>query len=339
MGLAAAREQARNLLATLETGGDPRAQPATVGTVEELLAAWLSHQQERGRRRLADIERAIRGNCAAILARPANSITAGDIRLIIAAVHQRGSRVMANRLRAHLHTLWRYGIQHDHDPRQLHQPVRFGLEINPVAAIPRDPDAEQPGERALSWAEVREVWDTKRLTIPARQAIRLLLFSGGRVNEVVQSRWDEFDLDAGLWTLPAERSKTHRTLLTPLTPLAVELLNELRDISPDIFLFPARNVPGAAQPWGNSALSHAVRKAGFSWIPRDLRRTWKSLCGECGVSKELRDRIQNHSMADVSSRHYDKYSYLPEKRAALLRWERELRSRLAGDNVRALRVG
>lgn len=341
LSLAAARAMAREHLSILATGGDPQApKRAEFGTVADLLDAWLIHQRERDGRRLGDVERAIRGNCAGILDKSAIDVTATDIRGILAAIHQRGSRVMANRVRAHLHAMWVYGMRHDHDPRQLHRPVRFGLEVNPVIAVPRDSTAERAGERALSWAEVRDVWTTERLSIPARQAVRLLLCSGARVNEVVQAPWSEFDLDAKLWTLPAERSKTRRVLLTPLTPLAAELLGELREMFGDArWLFPARNVVRAAQPWGNTALGHAVKWAGYDWTARDLRRTWKTLAGGAGLGLEIRNRIQCHALQDVGSRHYDRHGYLSEKQAALLTWERELRARLAGDNVRALRAG
>jgi hypothetical protein len=43
--------------------------------------------------------------------------------------------------------------------------------------------------------------------------------------------------------------------------------------------------------------------------------------GEAGISKEIRDRIQNHALNDVSSKHYDRYDYLTEKRRALEIWE------------------
>jgi len=46
--------------------------------------------------------------------------------------------------------------------------------------------------------------------------------------------------------------------------------------------------------------------------------------GELGISKELCDRIQNHALQDVSSRHCDRYDYLAEKRDALEQWERRL---------------
>jgi hypothetical protein len=53
---------------------------------------------------------------------------------------------------------------------------------------------------------------------------------------------------------------------------------------------------------------------------RDLRRTWKTLAGKAGVPKEIRDRIQNHAFQDVSSKSYDRWSYMPEKRAGMEKW-------------------
>jgi hypothetical protein len=57
------------------------------------------------------------------------------------------------------------------------------------------------------------------------------------------------------------------------------------------------------------------------FVARDIRRTCKTLMGELGITKEIRDRLQNHALNDVSSKHYDRYSYLPEKREALRKWE------------------
>jgi len=329
--LSAAREKARVARAQLDQGIDPQAPVAVApgGSLESLIAAWLIHQHEKGRRTLDEVERALRHNVPPeLLARPASSITPGDIRAVLAAIHQRGSRVMANRVRSSLHTCFQYGLQHDHDPRTLKQAVLFGLTSNPVTAIPKDGGAERAGERSLSWDEVRAVWNSESLTWLSRQAVRLLLLTGARVNEVVQAAWSEFDLEAGVWTLPAERHKGKRTLLTPITPLMFELLKEQATIYPGVFLFPARSVAGSNTPWGATALNHAIRNGGYEWTGRDLRRTWKTLAGECGLSLEIRNRIQGHALQDVGSRHYDRHSYLSEKRAALGVWEGALRERI-----------
>ena len=61
---------------------------------------------------------------------------------------------------------------------------------------------------------------------------------------------------------------------------------------------------------------------------RDLRRTFKTLAGKAGVSKEIRDRLQNHALQDVSSKHYDRWHYMVEKRAGMAKWDRFVRALL-----------
>lgn len=328
--LSAARDKARAILARLDQGlpaiEEPVAAPVTA-TLAMLIDAWLIHQADRGRRRLDDVRQSLETNCQGILGRSAASITSADIRAVLAAIHQRGSRVMANRVRSALHTCFQYGLQHDHDPRTLYQAVLFGLTGNPVSAVPADPGAERAGERSLSWPEVRLLWIAESETISweARQGAKLLMCLGARVNEIIGSPWDEWDLSTGVWTLPAARSKVKRDVLTPIPAMAAALLAELRGRMPSDWLFPARNSATAVKPWGAESLGHAVRRwsfaVGISPVEaRDLRRSWKTLAGEAGLSLEIRNRIQGHAMQDVGSRHYDRHSYLSEKRAALDQW-------------------
>ncbi len=62
-----------------------------------------------------------------------------------------------------------------------------------------------------------------------------------------------------------------------------------------------------------------------SFSARDFRRTFKTLAGQLKISKDIRDRIQNHAMNDVSSILYDRYDYKDEKLEALLTWESKLK--------------
>lgn len=343
--LSAAREKARAILSRLDQGFPALPEPEATATLGTLLDAWLTHQRAQGRRRVGEVEKMIRANLpATLLAKPAKTITSADIRAVLAACHQRGARVLSNRLRAHLHSLFRWGLQADHDPARLADPVLFGIESNPVSAIPRDAGAERAGERVLTWAEMRALWDADEAALSwiARQGVRLLLVTGQRVNEVCQAAWSEFDLDAGLWTLPAARCKGRRDHLIHLGPLAMNLLRELHEVYPGDYLFPARNIARATRPWGITAMGHAVAHAAQRLgLPplqaRDLRRTWKTLAGEIGLSLDIRNRIQGHALQDVGSKHYDRHNYLHEKRAAMEQWERALLARLAeGGNVVAL---
>ncbi|MNL25054.1 hypothetical protein D3C87_1465170 [compost metagenome] len=60
-----------------------------------------------------------------------------------------------------------------------------------------------------------------------------------------------------------------------------------------------------------------------------MRRTFKTLAGKAGVSKEIRDRLQNHALQDVSSKHYDRWNYMVERRAGMAKWDKFVRARLA----------
>jgi hypothetical protein len=61
---------------------------------------------------------------------------------------------------------------------------------------------------------------------------------------------------------------------------------------------------------------------------QDLRRTVKTVLGEQGVDKQIRDRLQNHAFLDVSSVHYDRYDYFEEKKYAVSVWDSYLRNTL-----------
>lgn len=66
--------------------------------------------------------------------------------------------------------------------------------------------------------------------------------------------------------------------------------------------------------------------------PKDIRRTVKTLMGFAGIRKEDRDRFQNHALNDVSSKHYDRYEYLAEKRQVIAVWDDYLGAILSGQS-------
>jgi hypothetical protein len=75
-----------------------------------------------------------------------------------------------------------------------------------------------------------------------------------------------------------------------------------------------------------------------AFTPRDIRRTVKTLMGKAGISKEMRDRIQNHTVSDVSGKHYDQYEYMPEKTKAMKTWERWLAKHIIESTLEPTKV-
>jgi integrase len=116
--------------------------------------------------------------------------------------------------------------------------------------------------------------------------------------------------------------------------LATNELKALHEITGESdYLFPAGR--GADGPKRTDSLGYAIRRfckdTEFEkFTARDLRRTVKTLMGKAGISKETRDRLQNHKLSDTSSKHYDRYDYLAEKRAAVAIWESMLTAMIEG---------
>ena len=154
----------------------------------------------------------------------------------------------------------------------------------------------------------------------------MLATGGQRVSEVSEAKWAEFDASESLWEIPASRTKNGKAHLIPLNRIAIEVIDTIkahRDSSP--YLFPHRL--DLNKPMPLASISRAanrftkIKENKFNpFTPRDLRRTCKTRMGELGLSKEIRDRINNHALSDVSSKHYDRYDYLVEKRTALEAW-------------------
>lgn len=56
----------------------------------------------------------------------------------------------------------------------------------------------------------------------------------------------------------------------------------------------------------------------------DIRRTAETLLAGLGVSSDVRAQLQSHGLGGIQTRHYDRHSYMAEKRAALALWESQL---------------
>jgi integrase len=68
--------------------------------------------------------------------------------------------------------------------------------------------------------------------------------------------------------------------------------------------------------------------------PHDLRRTFRTRLSALGIPKDIRGRLMNHAPRDVGERHYDLWSFFPEKRAALLAWSECLKGILGNEATR-----
>ena len=300
----------------------------SLGTLGDLLELYITDLEEDGKRSAKEVKR-IKGKDVPsfLLLRPAHLVSRDDILDILAAIAQRGAKVHSDNVRAYLRAAFELGIHARSMTRWRGKAPRFSIEHNPVATIKRTLSRKPKGQRILSEAEVRKLWSTNLLTPQMHLAMKFILASGQRVEEVLHATWDEFDFGKRLWTIPGERRKTRGKTSEPhLVPLAELHIQILKDIEKTIhdprFLFPARGTGGPRRYDSlTKSVTVFVKNSGMpSFSARDLRRTFKTLAGSMGIPLEMRNRLQGHALVDVGSVYYDRFDYLDQKREAMEEW-------------------
>jgi len=168
-------------------------------------------------------------------------------------------------------------------------------------------------------------------------AVTLLLLTCVRKNELLQAKWSEFDLDAGVWHLPGARSKTDGAISIPLSGWAVECLKEAHTLAcGSDFVFPSRKAQNRQLPHvSENALLEALRRLESNmpgvehFTVHDLRRTARTQLAELGVAPHVAEKALNHSLGGIL-RVYDTHDYFVERKAALEQWSDLLRMLAVG---------
>jgi integrase len=343
ISLADARRRFREEFApAISAGGEPTSAAARrrhrkeAGTVAELCDAYVASLRAAGKRTANIVERSLKAAAKTIgPTRPAAEVAPGDIVPHLAAIHDRGAKVHAAMVRAYLRAAFAYGLQSEHSYTQAGG-ARWGLTSNPVIAIPVGEGISNPRNRFLTPAEVRTLWNwLETLDVESKfpPALRLMLATGQRSEEILRITAATYETSRGMLYWPTTKNGLPHSI--PVPHQAVAILEGLHANAHGLF-FPCG--PDPTRPAPSDGLGFVVQRFLEEhpeiphFIPRDSRRTWKTLSGDAGLSKEMRDRLQNHSKtSDVSTRHYDRYDYLPERRSAMAKWATYLDSVLSGE--------
>ncbi len=218
------------------------------------------------------------------------------------------------------------------------------IESNPALGQAR-PLALTSRDRMFSDTALKVIWEAIESAIEAEPmgpltgdafnaispttglALQFLLLTLTRRSEVAGAQWDEFDLQAGTWTIPAARAKALHIHVVPLTARMVEVLRQVRQRHPTgSAVFPAtRGEGGSMEP---RILTRAVARICERYSlppgsPHDFRRSGATtLIGRYHVNRMLAGLLLGHTIKEgaAATSVYDRYSYLPEKHRALEIW-------------------
>jgi len=154
-----------------------------------------------------------------------------------------------------------------------------------------------------------------------RIATQLLWLTIVRTVELRCAEWSEFDLEAGLWTIPPERMKMREKHLVPLPTQAIDLLKSLRPFTGNgRYVFPGRN--DRERPLTHPTFRDVFKRAGYDgkFTPHGIRSTFSTYFNEANVDSELIELTLAHKDKDKIRGSYNHAKKLDKRRELLQRW-------------------
>ena len=250
----------------------------------------------------------------AIGAKPLADVNAGDVLAICDKVKGRGAPQMALFTRNVVKRMYEYAIS------------RQAVAINPAQQlVARFIATPQSRTRVLAPDEIghllRAVY-ASNMSRAYKLALHLLVITMVRKSELIEAEWSEFDLDAGVWRIPAARMKKDNEHWVYLSVQAVEMIRELQTLShSQRYLFAMRR-GYEDRPIAKSTLNQAVRamKSDLQhFVIHDFRRTASTHLHEMGLSSDAIEKALAHSIKGIKGV-YNRAEYADERRKILQLW-------------------
>ena len=303
---------------------------AAKNSFEAVAREWCEKQSKTWVKGHADdVMRRLEGNVfAKIGRRPISQIDAPELLSVVRPIEERGAYDLAHRVLQVCGQVFRYGIATGRCTRNLAADLRGALtphkKKHQAAVRPEDfPNLL----RAI--ANYEQIGDKQ-----TRLALELLALTFTRTNELIGAIWSEIDMDAGIWVVPAERMKMKTEHLVPLSPQAIAILAELKEIGcGSRFVFPGRN---RDKPISNNTLLFALYRLGYKgkMTGHGFRAVASTMLNEMGKFRpDVIERQLAHSERNEVRGAYNRAEYLPERKKMMQVWAKHVETLRQGAKV------
>ena len=187
-------------------------------------------------------------------------------------------------------------------------------------ALPRQP--KQDGHfAAMPYEDVPTfLKHLHKRTNVARLALEFLILTASRSGEVRGTKWAEINLDAKLWTVPAERMKVGKEHVVPLTDAAIDVLERARPYYAECsdLVFPGRNV---LRPMSDMTLLKILRYSKLPFTVHGFRSAFRDWVAEkTSYPGEVAEAALAHSVSNKVEAAYRRTNYLDKRRELMREW-------------------
>lgn len=258
-------------------------------------------------------------------AHPIRDITPPMILAVLRKVEALGNHESAKRLRSTIGQVFRYAIataRADNDPTYALRGALIAPKVTHMAAATNREDFA---------ALVRAIWCYEAGSPSTRAALKLMALLYTRPGELRLALWEEFDLEAAIWTIPESRTKMRREHVKPLPAMAVEILRQLQaETGSNYRAFPS--LIARDRPISENTMNQALRRMGFAkdeHTSHGFRASASSLLNESGLWNE--DAIEAelaHVGSDQVRRAYQRSRFWEERLRMADWWAKEIETML-----------
>ncbi|MBU8974784.1 tyrosine-type recombinase/integrase [Lysobacter sp. MMG2] len=323
VSLAEARLRRDDARRALRDGRDPmvdrqqakiaeRAAVITFGLVSD---EWIDRQRDS----LAPVTLAklewLFGLVPDLRAVPIAELTPARVLATVRKIEARGHLETAHRLKAKIGQVCRYAVATGRAERDPTADLRGALKSKSTRSHAAITTPREVAEL------LRACWGYTGQPVTLA-ALKLSAYLFQRPGELRAMRWQELDIDAAAWRLPATRMKMRREHLVPLPPQAVVILRELHSITGGgPYVFPS--LRGQSRPMSENTLNAALRALGFDGdrhVVHGFRSTASSLLHELGWDSAVIELQLAHVDKNQVRGVYNRADRLPERTRMMGAW-------------------
>lgn len=340
LSLADAREEARRLRREARLGNDPRRSKRRAGiTFAEAVDTYLKirlkeFKSEKHRDQWASTLRTyalcrdgegkpIEGSPRGLGDIGVDMIAPEDVKRVLEPIWATKTET-ASRLRSRIEKVLSWAKVEKH--RTGENPARWNDNLEHMLPKPSKLKRVKHHD-ALPWQDVPGFMEglAQRGGMAAR-CLEFLILTATRSGEAREARWQEFDLDAGVWTIPAARMKMGVEHRVPLTPQALAVVHRVRGIGQDL-VFPTLTVrkgapKGTQEPMSYNAFTALFKRMGVPDITtHGFRSTFRDWASESArASDTVAEMCLAHSVHNAVEKAYARSDLFDRRRELMTEW-------------------
>lgn len=321
LSLANARVEATKLREVLAGGGDPKSERAKndrIPTFGECADAYVEVMKPswRNAKHAAQWTMTLTKYANSVRGKQVDEIGTQDVLDVLQSLWKRTPET-AERLRGRIENVLDAAKAKGH--RSGDNPARWRGHLDQL--LPKRQRLSRGHHAALAYDTVPDFMASLRgRSAVAARALEFTVLTAARSGEVLGAMWNEIDLDKKVWAIPPTRMKAGREHRVPLSPRAMEIVDAMRKLGTESYVFPG---PKPKKPLSSMAMAMLLRRMKAEITVHGFRSTFRDWASETtGFPHEVCEMALAHTIGNKAEAAYRRGDLFDKRRNLMEAWAR-----------------